>query len=56
MALYVHIGGKRRSGVDRHVAAIMSKFDRQTADSDERFLDFASTDRIPSAIPTISCL
>ena len=38
MALYVHIGGKRRrSGVDRCVAAIMSKFDRQ---SDERFLAF----------------
>ena len=37
----VHIGGKRRrSGVDRHVAAIMSKFDRQTAESDERFLAF----------------
>ena len=40
MALYVHIGGKRRSGVDRRVAAIMSKFDRQTAESDERFLAF----------------
>ena len=36
----VHIGGKKRgSGVDRRVAAIMNKFDRQTADSDKCFLD-----------------
>ena len=28
------------TGVDRHVVAIMSKFDRQTAESDESFLAF----------------
>ena len=37
----MHIGGKRRrSGMDRLVAPIMSKFDRQTAESEERFLAF----------------
>ena len=40
MVLYVHIGGKRRSDVDRHVAAIMGKFDRQTVEFDECFLAF----------------
>ena len=44
MALYVHIGGKRRrSGMDRHVAAIMSKFDIVEAHC--YFVDIGRTDR-----------